>query len=121
MSSALSSALGTRSIALIGWLLGGALAVAVMIADDQAFGRAAGVGGNAGAHRPLTSVADAQKVTKAWRCKKRGPVVVCHTYRAGIKAFGEAVRQLRPPLAIEPWSRVWCGQATPCAPLVTDL
>jgi hypothetical protein len=83
--------------------------------------RAAGVGGNVGAPRLLTPVADAPKMTKAWKCKKRRESVYCHTYRAGMKDFAEAVKQLRPPVTIEPWSLRWCLPGLPCSPLVTNL
>jgi hypothetical protein len=82
--------------------------------------RAAGVGGNAGARRPLILVDAVPKMTKAWRCKKRAGSTYCHTYRAGFKEFAEAVRQLRPPMQYEPWSRRWCLSDTPCAPLVLN-
>jgi hypothetical protein len=101
----------------LGLLAGALLLLAFQLAGEKSGREAARSRAGVGA----VLIADAPRVTRSWRCKKRPTGVYCHTYRHGAKDFAEAAKALRPPLRMEPWSRRWCSPAAPCRPLVTDL
>src|SRR5262245_37645562 len=114
---------------VFGSALAAGLAVYVFIvacAWSTGWASAAGVGGAPGAHRPshlrrpsfltpvadrrlpgMSPIADAPKLTKAWRCKKRKGCMHCHWYKSGLRDFGDLVRQERlfagPALRLDRW------------------
>jgi hypothetical protein len=68
----------------------------------------------AGAH------VDQPKITKDWRCKKRGKTMYCHLYRRADSAFGAFVKERFLSLTDQPYSRKWCSTSY-CEPMEVGL